>query len=104
MAVKISFLKKIKLFKEYKKAIKSYSIDLESKYGIRIDRAYRLYTVLNIPEEFIGELFLNKSYKLIYNIKNNYIDTSVIEDHQFPYKFNETDNIKIDKLPSKFFT
>jgi len=72
MAVKISFLKKIKLFKEYKKAIKSYSIDLESKYGIRIDRAYRLYTVLNIPEEFIGDSYGVKKSD-IDRISENYI-------------------------------
>jgi hypothetical protein len=52
-----------------------------------------------VTEEFVGELYSKKSMKLIYNIKNNYIDTTVIEDHSFPYKLNETDDIKIDKLP-----
>ena len=32
-------------------------IQLEQNLNIRIDEAYRLYTVLNVPEELIGEAF-----------------------------------------------
>ena len=35
---------------------------LNVNFGIRVDRAYRLYTILNIPEELFGEAFsLRKS-------------------------------------------
>ena len=61
----ISTFKKIRLFGEYRKAIKASSRELETRYGIRADKAYRLYTVLNIPEELIGEA---------YNIKKSDID------------------------------
>jgi hypothetical protein len=32
-------------------------IELEQTLNIRVDDAFRLYTVLNIPEEFIGEAY-----------------------------------------------
>jgi hypothetical protein len=51
----ISIFKKIKLFREYKKSIKLNRTELEQKFNIRIDRANRLYTVVNVPEEIIGE-------------------------------------------------
>lgn len=55
MKKNISLWKKIKLFNNYKKIVKENKIELENKFGIRIDNAYRMYTVLNIPEELIGE-------------------------------------------------
>lgn len=62
MKEKISLTKKIKLFWEYKKYINSCKIDLEKQFNIRVDRSYRLYTVLNIPETIIGEAYsLRKS-------------------------------------------
>ena len=58
----VSIFKKIRLFSFYKKVIKDNSTELERNFGIRIDKAQRLYTVLNIPEEIIGESFsLKKS-------------------------------------------
>lgn len=68
----ISIIKKIGLFREYKKAIKSISREMETRYAIRIDKAQRIYTVLNIPEELIGEAYgLKKSD--IDRISENYI-------------------------------
>lgn len=59
---KISFFKKIRLYKEFKKKINLYLPELEKKFFIRKDKAYRLYTVLNIPEDLIGEAYsLKKS-------------------------------------------
>ena len=59
---KLSFFKKYKLFRDFKKIIKLNRNELEQRFGIRVDRAYRLYTILNIPEELIGEAFtLRKS-------------------------------------------
>ncbi len=58
----MNFFKKIKLYREYKKIIKENRVSLEANYSIRIDRANRLYTVLNIPEENFGEPYnLRKS-------------------------------------------
>lgn len=56
----MSFLKKLKLFRFYKKSIKNNRNELEQKFNVRIDRAYRLYTVLNVPEEVIGEAYVLK--------------------------------------------
>lgn len=53
----LSIFKKIKIFKEYKKIVKSCEEELSQKFNLRIDRSYRLYTVLNIPEDFIGEAY-----------------------------------------------
>lgn len=58
----ISFLKKLRLFNSYSKIIKENKKELLNSFGIRIDRAKRMYTVLNIPEEIIGEAYsLKKS-------------------------------------------
>jgi hypothetical protein len=58
----ISFLKKVRLFNSYSKTIKENKKELLNSFGIRIDRAKRMYTVLNIPEEIIGEAYsLKKS-------------------------------------------
>jgi hypothetical protein len=56
----ISFFKKIKLFDFFKKTIKENSFELEQQFNIRIDKANRLYTVINIPSNIIGE-----SYNLV---------------------------------------
>lgn len=59
---KLSFYKKYLLFRLFKKTIDECNIELYQKFGIRVDRAYRLYTILNIPEELVGEAFtLRKS-------------------------------------------
>jgi len=51
----MNIFKKIRLYREYKSLIKKNRVRLESDFGIRIDRANRIYTVLNIPEESFGE-------------------------------------------------
>ena len=57
---KLSFFKKMKLFRFYKRSIKENRNELEQKFNVRIDRAYRLYTVLNVPEDVIGEAYVLK--------------------------------------------
>lgn len=54
---KISIFKRIKFFKEYKKILKDNSKELELSHNVRIDRAYRMYTVVNVPRELFGEAF-----------------------------------------------
>lgn len=59
---RISFFKKIKLFWSFSKTIRENKKELLNNFGIRIDRAKRLYTVINIPEELVGEAYsLKKS-------------------------------------------
>jgi hypothetical protein len=59
---KISLFKKIKLFRQYKKIVKTLREELWSDFAARIDNAYRIYTVLNINPEDIGEAYdLKKS-------------------------------------------
>lgn len=59
---RISFLKKIQLFLSYRKIVKENKLVLERNLNIRVDNAYRLYTVLNVPEELVGEAYsLKKS-------------------------------------------
>jgi hypothetical protein len=69
---KISFFKKIKLFNSFKKALKENKSELQLKFNIRIDNAYRLYTVINVPEELIGEAYSLKKSD-IDRISENYI-------------------------------
>lgn len=51
----ISIFKKISIFKDYKKTIKPLAFELEQKFGARIDNAYRIYNVINIPPDVIEE-------------------------------------------------
>jgi hypothetical protein len=68
----ISLFKKIKLFNYFKKLLKQNKSELELKFNIRIDNAYRLYTVINVPEELIGEAYSLKKSD-IDRISENYI-------------------------------
>lgn len=62
MANKISIYKKIKIFRDFKKVLRLNKTELEQVFGARIDNAYRIYNVLNIPSEVIGEPYnLRKS-------------------------------------------
>jgi hypothetical protein len=62
MVSKISLYKKIKIFGEFKKVLKLNKTELEQVFAARIDNAYRIYNVLNIPAEVIGEPYnLRKS-------------------------------------------
>lgn len=62
---RMSFFKRLSLYRFYKRVIKGNAADLEKNFGLRIDRANRLYTVLNVPSENIGEA---------YNLKKSDID------------------------------
>jgi len=68
----VSFLKKLKLFKEYRKILLENKRDLELNYGIKLDWVNRMYTVLNIPEEFFEEPY-NIRKADIDKIAENYI-------------------------------
>ena len=51
----ISIFRKISLFFTYRKAIRKIEKELGKEFNIRIDGAYRIYTVLNVPSELIEE-------------------------------------------------
>jgi hypothetical protein len=55
MRNKISLYKKIQIFREFKKTLKLNKTELEEVFGARIDNAYRIYNVINLPAEMIGE-------------------------------------------------
>lgn len=87
--MKNSFFKRIGLYREYKKVIRSNSSELETRFGLRRDRANRLYTVLNIPSENVGEA---------YNLKRSDIDKiseGYIKDYSLEVsKFLDSKNLK----------
>jgi hypothetical protein len=68
----IFLLKKIRLFNFYKKILKENRNEIERSFGLRIDKAQRMYTVLNIPEEIVGDAFSLKKSD-IDRISENYI-------------------------------
>jgi hypothetical protein len=68
----IFLLKKIRLFKYYRKVLKENRNELERSFGLRIDKAQRMYTVLNIPDDIIGDAFSLKKSD-IDRISENYI-------------------------------
>ena len=51
MKQNISFFKKIKVFFYYKKTLKKLETELNTQFNIRIDDAYRMYTVINLPSD-----------------------------------------------------
>lgn len=65
-------LKKLRLFFFYKKKIKESKFELEQNFNVRIDNAQRLYTVVNVPEELVGEAYSLKKSD-IDRISENYI-------------------------------
>lgn len=62
----MKLFKNLRLFRYFRKILKVNRVLLEGDYNIRIDNAYRLYTVLNIPEERFEEP---------YNLRVTDIDT-----------------------------
>lgn len=96
----ISLLKKISLFRTFKKTLDENSSELELKFGIRIDNAYRIYTVINVPEDLIGEAYSLKKSD-IDRISENYIKqyTSELGKYLNSKGLNELyDFYKIDKV------
>lgn len=46
-----------KLYRSYKDILKKNRVELESNYGIRIDSADRMYTVINVPQKTEDEAY-----------------------------------------------
>lgn len=62
----MNFIKKISLFLTYRSILKSIKKELELEYNCRVDNIYRIYSVLNIPNEIFEEP---------YNLRKSDIDT-----------------------------
>ncbi len=62
----MNIFKKISLFLTFRTILKSISRELEIEYNCRVDNIFRIYSVLNIPEEIFEEP---------YNIRKSDIDT-----------------------------
>ena len=75
---KMSFFKKLRLFLNYKKIVSQNKIEFERSLNIRLDSAERLYTVLNVPEELIGEAYSLKKSD-IDRISETYIREYIFE-------------------------
>jgi hypothetical protein len=68
----MNFFKKLGLFFNYRKALKEGKSVLKDKFNIRVDGAQRMYTVINVPEELIGDAYSLKASD-INRISENYI-------------------------------
>ena len=80
-------LKKIKLFFLWRNTIKESKFELEQKFKLRIDGAQRLYTVINVPEELIGEAFALKKSDIV-RISETYVRSYSAELSDFLNKKN----------------
>lgn len=49
------FFKKFKTFLKYRKSLKKIETNLRNELNVRVDNAYRIYSVVNIPEENFEE-------------------------------------------------
>ena len=56
----MNIFKKIRLFWSYKSSIRKNYIRLTGDFNIKIDRASRLYTVINIPEDLFDEPYTTR--------------------------------------------
>lgn len=72
MKKSITLFTKLKEFSNYKRIINDCKNELNIRFNIRIDSANRLYTVLNIPEELVGEAYSLKKSD-IDRISENYV-------------------------------
>lgn len=57
----ISLFKRFKFYYEYKRIIKTIKPTLENEFNVRVDYVNRLYTVINIDKDMIGDSFYLKS-------------------------------------------
>ncbi len=87
MKRRISFRKKVELFLSYRKILKRISFDLENSLNARVDGAYRIYTVLNIPASLIEEPY-NLRKEDIDNLAKNYIRDYSVQLSNFLNKNN----------------
>jgi hypothetical protein len=68
----MNIFKKIRLFLNYRKTLINNKNILAEKFNIRIDGAQRMYTVINVPEELVGEAYSLKTSD-INRISENFV-------------------------------
>jgi hypothetical protein len=56
----------LRLFSDFRRTLVKNRVTLEGDFNIRVDKAFRMYTVLNIPVESFGDA---------YNLRTSDIDT-----------------------------
>jgi hypothetical protein len=56
----------LRLFSDFRRTLIKNRVTLEGNFNIRVDKAFRMYTVLNIPVESFGDA---------YNLRTSDIDT-----------------------------
>ena len=101
MANKISFLKKLRIFRDFKKVLKLNRTELQEVFGARVDNAYRIYNVINIPVEEIGEpynlrksdidLIAEKSVRDYSSNISKYLDTKGLQEMYDFYEIKKVD-------------
>lgn len=78
----MNVFKKIGLYRSYKKIIKKNKIELEGNFNLKIDYVNRLYTVVNVPIDLVGEPYnLRKSD--IDNISEKYLKEYISSSSDF---------------------
>jgi len=78
----MNIIKKIKFFFTYVSILKSIKKELELEYNARIDGIYRIYTVVNIPQEYIEDPY-NFRTSDINTLSRNFISEFRLNFSQF---------------------
>lgn len=99
MKRKVSFFKKMSLFREFRNKLKINETELEEVFGARIDKAYRIYNIINVPSEgepynlrkgdidiFAETLIKNYSLKL-----SEYLDSKGLKEMYGFYEIKKVD-------------
>jgi hypothetical protein len=101
MANKISLLKKLRIFRDFKKVLRLNKTELQEVFGARVDNAYRIYNVINIPAEEIGEpynlrktdidLIAEKSVREYSSSISKYLDAKGLQEMYDFYEIKKVD-------------
>lgn len=98
---KISFLKKLSIFRDFRKVLRLNRVEIQEAFGARIDNAYRIYNVINIPVEEIGEpynlrksdidLIAEKSIREYSSSISKYLDSKGLKEMYDFYEIKKVD-------------
>lgn len=78
----MNIFKKIGLFRSYSKILKSNKVELEGQFNMKIDYVDRIYTVVNVPIDMVGEPYnLRKSD--IDNISEKYLKEYIARSSEY---------------------
>lgn len=101
MASKVSFFKKLKIFKDFRRTLRLNKTEIQEVFGARIDNAYRIYNVINIPVEQVGEpynlrktdidLIAEKSVREYSSSISNYLNSKGLQEMYDFYEVKKVD-------------